>query len=121
MSIIDLAGIIGEITELNMEIDRLQKIRLDLVTTRKKLEQQIKEYLVTNKEEGVRCGDTLIILDEKNSRKRRKKSDKMLIACDVLKKHGINDADRVMTELNDAIKGEQVVMEVVKIKKSKKS
>lgn len=119
MSISNIAGIVKEINEITVEITRLTQVKIELVLKKKNLEKEVKTYLKNSHEEGIRCGDTLLVLDEKDARLRRKKIDKDDIACNVLKKYGIMNADVVMKELNNAVKGEQYTKEYLKIKKSK--
>lgn len=120
MSITDISGIIKEIESIDSEINRLNRLKSELTNKKKNLEKDIKTYLKDNNEEGVRCGDTLVLLDEKDARKRMKKIDKESSISQVLQNHGISNIDSILKELNDATKGEPYVKEYIKIKKSQK-
>ena len=120
MSISNIAGTVKEINEISIEVNRISQVKKDLILKQKNLEKEVKAYLKNSQEEGIRCGDTLLMLDEKDARLRRNKSDKDVIVCNVLKKYGVTNADVVLKELNDAVKGEQYTKEYLKIKKSKK-
>ena len=119
MSISNIASIVKEINDITVEIHRLTQVKKDLVIKKKNLEKEVKTYLKNSQEEGIRCGDNLLTLDEKDARLRRKQNDKDTIACSVLKKYGVHNADIVIKELNNAVKGEPYTKEYLKIKKSK--
>ena len=119
MSVVFISGVVNEMKQIDTEILRITNIRKSLLAKKKELEKSLKKYLKDNNEEGIWYGDVLVTLDEKDTRKRRKKTERDENARNVLQKHGISNASKVLEELNEAMKGEQYVQEVIKIKNYK--
>lgn len=119
MSISHVASLIQEMNNINVELNRLTKVKSDLAKKKKDIKQSIYNYLKENGEQGVRCGESIVTIDTKDSRVRKKKKEREEQIQSVLKKCGIKNPKEVMKELDTAMKGDLVGVEQVIIKKVK--
>jgi hypothetical protein len=118
MSLSVIAGYLNEMENIDKEVDRLKLINSDLVTKRKKCVEEIKKCMVATGETGVKCGDTIITLDQNEKRLRRKDKDRVTLSCEVLKKYGCSDPEKALNDMKIAVKGDFVSNDVVNIKKN---
>ena len=72
----EIAGELKEYRNLMKEIKRRNAAKLKLTKRFKLLENKILDYLDEVDEPGIRCGDIVVLRDEKNKRKRKKEKAK---------------------------------------------
>ena len=89
MSTEQVAGWVRELRDITAEL-RLINARAKEFRQRKvQLEALIMDYLKKNNQPGIKCNETIILLDEKNATARKKAKEKEQSAVDVLRKNGI--------------------------------
>jgi len=114
-----IQGSVNELKQLNAEIklrsNELKKLREQV----KRVEDTIIKFLKEKEHLGVKYQDIAIMLDNKTKRAHKKKTDKESDAIRVLEDHGIRSPKRVLTEINNAQKGQEIVQEKIKLTKLK--
>lgn len=117
----EIAGELREYRSLMKEIKRLNTQKLKLNNRLKFLGDKILDYLDEVDEPGIRCGDIVVLRDEKNKRARKKEKDKEKDVCSVIQRYVRgNDrmAKKVYEELLEAMRGEEVDARKLTVKKS---
>jgi len=107
----ELKDVAQEIFNLNAQ---LKKLRL----RKKELEASTMDYLDKTEKNGIRLGNIVFIIGEKNARARKKKADVEKDTAEVLKKYGVpeNEVAGALKDLDESRKGEQSSMSVLKMK-----
>ncbi len=110
-------------------VDELESIRFEMKTLRQKLkllrqkegkiENEIREYLHSKQQIGVKHKGKAIILEQKEKRPLKRKQEQLEDAAMVLEKYGIKDSQKVLMEILDARKQDKVINEKINIKKYK--
>jgi hypothetical protein len=108
----ELESIRGEIKLLN---DKKRKLK----EKEREVENRITEYLRLNQHPGVKHQGRAIILEQKEKRANKKIVDRDMDAINVLRNHGIEAerAEKILTEVLEARKGEKIASDKLKIKK----
>ena len=108
----ELKNVTTEIKRLNAEIKLL---RID----KKKIEDRIMDYLHQEEQPGVKFGDIIVLSNERTTRKRLKKKEKEENAINVLEGMGVSNPKEALQNILDSMKGEETVVESLKIKEAK--
>ena len=112
-----IKGFISEVGKIDEEIKRLNAQKRKLHARKKDLEKRILAFLEKNEQAGVKYRGTAVIAKDRVRRGRRKKKDQEKDGSAVLKKYGINNSDKIVRELLEAIKGQVKEDTVLQMKK----
>ena len=117
----EITGYVTDLDNLNIEIKRLAKQLRKLRDSKKKIEGNISKYLEETNKPGVKYKGTAIIAENKAKYVRnRKKVDKENDGTYVLSQYGIQNPDKVLKELLQAMKGPKENTTILKFKKFNK-
>lgn len=116
--------IIGYVTELKELCVQIKKHSTELKKFRKRkdeLEKKIEEFLVEKDQPGVKYRDVAVIL-EKNKYKRvpKKKEQKKMDCINVLTHYGIGNAEKILSEIIETMKGDEVPKNSIRLKEINK-
>ena len=116
--------IIGYVTELKDLWVEIKKHSTELKKFRKRkdeLEKKIEEFLVEKDQPGVKYRDVAVIL-EKNKYKRipKKKEQKKMDCINVLTHYGIGNAEKILSEIIETMKGDEVPKNSIRLKEISK-
>lgn len=111
----DTKSAISEFQSISKEIAirtaELKKLRTRLAF----LDKNISSYLEDKKLPGVKCNSISVQFDERKGRERKKKEDKKKDALAVLSQSGISNPERILKQINDAQRGQEVVVKKLKL------
>jgi hypothetical protein len=108
---------VDELNSIKKELDYVRKKTEPLRKRVKELEKEICEYLNTKEQNGLKYKNIAIIKEQKTVRTRKTKEDKLRESINLLRKHGVNNPERLLTELTEAQKGNPQEKEKLTIKK----
>ena len=116
--------IIGYVTELKELCVEIKKHATELKKFRKRkdeLEKKIEAFLVEKDQPGVKYRDVAVIL-EKNKYKRipKKKEQKKMDCINVLTHYGIGNAEKILSEIIETMKGDEVPKNSIRLKEISK-
>jgi hypothetical protein len=116
--------IIAYVTELKELWVEIKKHSTELKRFRKRkdeLEKKIEEFLVEKDQPGVKYRDVAVIL-EKNKYKRipKKKEQKKTDCINVLTHYGISNAEKILSEIIETMKGDEVPKNSIRLKEISK-
>jgi len=83
------------------------------------LETQISKILRDSDDPGVKYHGLQIALEDKEVRHRKKKTEQIDSAKNVLKTNGVANADRVLESVINALRGDKIVEQKLTVKKIK--
>ena len=116
MSFSEIDGYVKEIKSIDTELIRLKKqmsgLRIEKATTKTK----IANYLKNINEVGIKSGETLVMLDTKNVKKRKKNIDKQNDSIMVCEKYGVKNSKEFLKDLTSAMSGNIQSEEYIKFK-----
>ena len=112
---------ITELDRIKAEIARNNAQNRALRQRAKVLEEQISIYLKTKAPSGVKWGERTIVLETREKRATKSKSQKERDVVSVLEELGISEPREVYTRVLEAQKGQAVEHHKLKIKKIKKA
>ena len=106
----ELKELVADIKQRSMQLGKLRK-------RKEELEKKITDFLTEKDQPGVKYKDTAVIL-EKNKIKRvpKKKAQKEEECLEVLKYYGITNAEKILNELVETMKGEEVPKNTIRLK-----
>ena len=113
----DIRGIVNEFQQLKIEIDMRSKEMRKLRKRKKELEKEISIFIKDKNQPGLKHRDIAIIPEGKPKRLYKKKEERENDGKYILEKYGISDSRRVLNELLEAMKGDPVESDKIKIKK----
>ena len=87
---------------------------------KREIESNVSEYLINSGEEGVKHGDKIITIENKNVKKRHKKVEKEKKAVDFLSGMGFKNPSQFYKRYNEALENETEEKTTIKIKEKKK-
>jgi regulator of sigma D len=100
-----IKGFVTELKSLRNEI-KIQSVSLkDLRKKARGVEENIQKYLEAKDQKGLRYQGIAIILDNKESRRRKKKDEQLEDSISVLKRYEVEDPKKIIEELIEARKG----------------
>jgi len=108
----ELTLILAEEKQLRGQIGRLRN-------RRSVLETQISKILRDSDDPGVKYHGLQIALEDKEVRHRKKKTEQIDGAKNVLKTNGVANADRVLESVINAMRGDKIVEQKLTVKKIK--
>jgi hypothetical protein len=116
--------IIACVTELKELCVEIKKYATELKKFRKRkdeLEKKIEAFLVEKDQPGVKYRDVAVIL-EKNKYKRvpKKKEQKKTDCINVLTHYGIGNAEKILSEIIETMKGDEVPKNSIRLKEISK-
>ena len=104
-TVTELKGIKSEIVRLNAQIAELRK-------RKKELDTVVTRFLDEKKQRGFKFKGTAVFTEEKTTTRMKKKSDREKSVTDMLRKMGVQDAERAYQELQKCQKQEAVKKEL---------
>lgn len=114
MSKSTIASDIKELEAINSEISRLTKKLRELRKRSRELESTVGNFIVARDKPGVKLGNTAIIVEKKERRKRKKTKDQKTDMLSVLRDAGVSNPEETLKKMEEAKKG--VVVEETKVK-----
>ena len=115
----DISGKFSEIQNLTEEIERLSKTLKRLRLQKQAVEQEVIAYLKKVKQPGIKKGDIILLQSQKVYGPPKKKRERESDGINVLKNHGVDKPDEVLTEVVEAMKGKKKVVTCLKIKNAR--
>jgi len=100
-----IKGYVTELQSLRNEIKLQSSSLKDLRKKAREVEENIHEYLESKDQPGLRYQGMAIILDNKESRRRKKKDEQLEDSISVLRKYDVDDPKKLLEELIEAKKG----------------
>lgn len=111
----EIQGYINELKQLDLELKNL-KISLKKLNDRKKvIEGEIIKYLEAKDQPGVKYKGVAVVAQEKKTRGRKKKGDRLEDGKNILREYGVEDSEEVLERLMEAMKGDVKNIKSVKI------
>ena len=113
----EIIGYVTELKELSVEIKRYSTELKKFRKRKDELEKKIETFLVEKDQPGVKYRDVAVIL-EKNKYKRipKKKEQKKMDCINVLTHYGIGNAEKILTEIIETMKGDEVPKNAIRLK-----
>ena len=111
----DIKGNLVELHHIEKEIQRLTKELKTFRSRKKELEETILSFIKDTKQPGIKYKGIAIVPKTKNKRRYKKKSEKEKDGAYVLEKYGIQNSDKILKELVEAMKGEEEFVEKLKV------
>ena len=112
-----VTGYIEEIGNINKEISRLLKSLKSLRNRKKEVEDTLKNYIVKKEVPGIKYKGKTITTGQKDIREKRKKQDKIFDAEDILSRRGVHNAQDVLKEIMETMRGPKTSTTFLKYKK----
>lgn len=113
----NITGYINELQSLEKEISILSKKLKKLKTRKKKIEEEVADYLRETNKPGIKYKGRAILLKEVDRRTRLRKKDREEEGKNILEQYGIDNPDEVLSELMEAMKGPKESNYKLQIKK----
>jgi hypothetical protein len=111
----EIQGYINELKQLDLEVKNL-RISLKKLNDRKKvIEGEIIKYLEAKDQPGVKYKGVAVVAQEKKTRERKKKGEKLEDGKNILREYGVRDSDEVLERLLEAMKGDVKNVKSVKL------
>jgi hypothetical protein len=110
---------VRELENICFELKKLTIKRKQLNELKKNVENRIREYLKSKGQPGLKDNGKAIILDKKPVREKKKPKERDATSISVLEKFGVENPEKVLKELLDARKGEQIPGDKIKLIKYK--
>ena len=108
---------LNEINLIDDELSRMRKRMTELRKQKQAAEMRVLHFLETKDQPGVKFRGKAIIADKRTARVYKNPKKKNEDGADILRQHGIHNADKVLEEIIEAMKGEKIEKEKLKIKK----
>lgn len=113
----ELESLHSEKDSLQTELKRI-KIRLKALGDREAvLEENLQTYCRETGKPGVRYNNTIVMLETKTVRARKKKAQQRADQAEVLRSRGINPDDTLLNALEEARRGEAVETQRLKVQR----
>jgi hypothetical protein len=106
-----------ELEGLNIEIDRVKSDLKRLTQREAVLKENLKNYCREAKKPGVKYNNTVVMLETKPGRSRKKKAEQRASQAEVLRSRGINVDDSLLTALEEARRGEAIEVQRLKVQR----
>jgi hypothetical protein len=108
---------LDELNNINLEIQRLTHMVREFRKQKKNIEDRIISFLKTQETQGVRYNDQAVLLDHRNIRNKKKKTDKVHDLNSVFQKHGIKISEALLSDIFEAQRGVPSNNECLKVVK----
>ena len=103
-----------ELDMLEAEIKNLQTQIYAFKKQKKVVEERVIQFLKNQETQGLKYKDKAILLETKNFRNKKSKSEKMNDISSVLKKHGIKNSEGLLEEILEVQRGNESMNAVLK-------
>lgn len=112
-----ITNTVSELNKINKEIQRY-RLEIKKLNERKTvLDNEIKEFLKTKDQPGLKYQGVAVILEDGVKHKYKKKDEKKRDCCDVLREYGIENPEDAFNKIVESLKGEEEQTTKLKIKK----
>jgi len=114
--------IVSMVSELTLLLNEEKQVRGQLVRLRNRrivVESQISKFLRETDDPGLKYQGLQIALEDKEVRHRRKKTEQIDGAKNVLKINGVANTDRVLESVINALRGDKTIEQKLTVKKIK--
>jgi hypothetical protein len=115
-----IRALVNESEVLKVEIKTRASQLKGLRRRLKEVEGRIVDYLDEKEQPGVKYEGKAVYIEEKERRKPKKQRDRVEDSLGVLRKHGIDNPEEVLSELNNARRGSPEPLRKLKFGKLKK-
>lgn len=109
---------LNELTRITSEIKRMSASLKTLRETKRIIEERMTKFLSERDIDGGKVGDSIILLKEKTTPKKKSKKDLDADLFPLFEKYDIRNPDLFMKELNSMSK-DNVVTNTIRVKKKK--
>jgi hypothetical protein len=103
-----------ELDMLEVEIKNLQAQIHTFKKQKKTIEDRIIKFLKDQETQGIKYKDKAILLENRNFRNKKSKSEKMNDISSVLRKHGIKNSEGLLEEILEVQRGNESMNAVLK-------
>lgn len=110
---------VQELESIRSEIKLLNIRRKKLKEKEKEVETRIAEFLRARDQIGLKHQGTAILIETKETNVKKKQKEQLSDTMEILKKHGVEDAQKVWEEILEARKGEKTTKEKLLVQKIK--
>ena len=111
--------ILEELEELEQEVTRNNQVNKRLRARMSEIKIEISEYLESKNQNGIKYNGRAIIREREKKRPLKKKASKKNDAINVLRQHGMDDAEYIYNSMMDAQRESPSSDYTLKIKKIK--
>ena len=112
-----IPGYVRELKNLDIEIKRLSAQLKKLRSRKKNIESKISDYLQHTNKPGIKYqGNTLVLKKTTKCNRNRKKKDKEKDGSNVLSQYGIQNPEKVLQQVIEAMRGQKVESNTLKFK-----
>lgn len=108
----DITSTVTELKALSVELQRLSTEVTKLRKRKKELETVLTKFLEERKQPGFKYKNMAIIAEEKNQQVSKPKDERLKDSIELLRHHGVQNADKVYEELMKNQKMERVKKQV---------
>lgn len=115
----DISGLVNELSALLSEEKQLRAQMAKLRTRRQTVEQGIKAFLAETDDPGLKYRDLVLTVQDKEVRIYKNKTTKIDDAKNVLKRHGVPNADSIVGSVIAAMRGDTRTEQKLVVKKNK--
>ena len=109
---------INELNQIEEELSRMRKRMSQLRKQKEAVEQRVLQFLESKDQPGVKFRGKAILADKRTSRSYKNPKKKTEDGASILRQYGVHNADKVLDEIIEAMKGEKIEKEKLKIKKT---
>jgi len=106
-----------ELEAIQVETERLKKELKSLTQRETVLKENLQTYCRETNKPGVRYNNTVVMLETRPSRTRKKKAEQRESQAEVLRSRGINVDDTLLNALEEARRGEAVEVQRLKVQR----
>jgi hypothetical protein len=103
-----------ELDMLETEIKNLQNQIYAFKKQKKIVEERVIQFLKNQETQGIKYKDKAILLETKNFRNKKSKSEKMSDISYVLQKHGIKNSEDLLEEILEVQRGNESMNAILK-------
>jgi hypothetical protein len=103
-----------ELDMLEAEIKNLQNQIYAFKKQKKIVEERVIQFLKNQETQGIKYKDKAILLETKNFRNKKSRSEKMNDISSVLRKHGIKNSEDLLEEILEVQRGNESMNAVLK-------
>lgn len=111
----EMRSLIVELREVGKEIARLAATLAKHRKRKADLEKQVASFLEQRDTPGVKYQGITVVAEDTVRRCRKKKAEKMQDCINVLRQYNISNSERVLHDLEEAMKGSAVDTKKIKI------
>ena len=104
----EIISFVTELKELTVDIKRRSGELAKLRKRKEEIEKKISDFLIETDKPGVKHRDIAVLLEKKYKRLPMKKAQKEEAAVNVLKHYGVGNAEKILAEVIETMKGEEV-------------